>query len=230
MTDKQKRQLILFDIDGTLLWTRGSGREATKAAMLEVFGTCGGLQDHVFGGKTDWLTLVELLSAEGYTHDIIAEQIPVFTLAMEQHLTRIIGSHTTEACPGAREVVEALRLRDDLLLGIVTGNVATTAPVKLRAAGFDPAWFVVGAYGSEAMNRDELPFLAMERASKHLGEPLTPEQVIVVGDTPADVSCARALGAVAVAVMTGFSKREELEAAAPDYLLDDLTGLLNILG
>jgi phosphoglycolate phosphatase-like HAD superfamily hydrolase len=80
------------------------------------------------------------------------------------------------------------------------------------------------------MNRDHLPAIALERAIKHHGKKIMPEQVTVIGDTPADISCARALGARAVAVMTGFSKHEELVASKPDILLDDLTGLMRALG
>jgi phosphoglycolate phosphatase len=224
----QVPHLILFDIDGTLLWTRGSGRAATKAAMMDVFGTCGALDSHNFGGKTDWLTLAELLS--DYSADDIGKHMPAYEQAMAHHLTKIITEYTTEPCPGALDVVHALRKREDVLIGIVTGNVAMTAPIKLRTAGFDPAWFPVGAYGSEAMDRDHLPAIAIERAAKHVGKPISPEQVTVIGDTPADISCARAAGARAVAVMTGFSKQEELIAAKPDILLDDLTSLLDALG
>jgi phosphoglycolate phosphatase-like HAD superfamily hydrolase len=121
-------------------------------------------------------------------------------------------------------------LRDrELPLGIVTGNVASTAPVKLRAAGYDPDWFPVGAFGSEALDRNELPTLALERAIRHFEIDVAPEQVVVVGDTPMDIACARALGAVAVAVCTGFSKRADLEGAQPDYLLDDLTAFTSAL-
>jgi phosphoglycolate phosphatase len=222
-----EKHLILFDIDGTLLWTRGSGRAATKAAMMDVFGTCGALEAHNFGGKTDWLTLVELLS--DYSTEDIGRHMPAYEQAMVFHMTRIIADYMTEPCPGALDVVHALRACNDVLIGIVTGNVSLTVPIKLRAAGFDPAWFPIGAYGSEAMDRDHLPAIALERAIKHLGQPITPEQVTVIGDTPADISCARALGARAVAVKTGFSKHEELVAAKPDILLDDLTGLMKVL-
>jgi phosphoglycolate phosphatase-like HAD superfamily hydrolase len=121
------------------------------------------------------------------------------------------------------DVIHELRRRGSPTMGILTGNVSTTAPIKLRAAGFDPEWFPVGAYGSERMERDDLPALAVERAEKILGRRIAPGQVVIVGDTPQDVSCARALGAVAVAVLTGFSSREELAATQPDYLLDDLS-------
>jgi phosphoglycolate phosphatase len=222
-------RLILFDIDGTLLWTNGAGREATRLAMLEVFGTEAGLNQHVFGGKTDWYTLVELLGAFGYTPDDVARLLPTYHVAMTRNLRNIIGNYNVQACPGALALVEVLRRRDDVLLGIVTGNVKDAAAVKLRAAGYDPAWFPVGAYGHEAFERDHLPPIALMRAMEHYRQSIQAQDVIVIGDTPADVACARALGALAVAVNTGFGGRENLAACHPDHLIDDLSGFLAIL-
>jgi phosphoglycolate phosphatase-like HAD superfamily hydrolase len=223
LTTQNPIELILFDIDGTLVLTRGAGRASTKLAMLDVFGTDAGIDSHHFGGKTDWFTLAELLAERAYSHDAMRQIMPQYEQAIANHLGRIIGDYAIVPCPAAMDVIHELRRRGSPTMGILTGNVSTTAPIKLRAAGFDPEWFPVGAYGSERMERDDLPALAVERAEKILGRRIAPEQVVIVGDTPADVSCARALGAVAVAVLTGFSSREELAATQPDYLLDDLS-------
>lgn len=222
-------RLILFDIDGTLICTKGVGRESTRAAMLEVFGTASRIETHVFGGKTDWLTLVELLSDHGYDSDMVGQIMPLYEQTIRRHLSDLIARHDVSPCSGALEVVQDLRHQPDKLLGLVTGNVSTTAPLKLRAAGFDPDWFPVGAYGSEAMDRNALPALALERAVRHTGRVISPADVIVIGDTVADIHCARALGGVAVAVCTGYENRADLSAARPDYLLDDLTHLHTIL-
>lgn len=221
-------RLILFDIDGTLVITHGAGREATRHAMTEVFGTYGALVSHKFGGKTDWLTVHELLHEAGISHDEIERKMPAYNVAMGQQLGAIIDQYVVEACPGSLELVAALSQREDVALGIVTGNVSSTAPIKLRAAGFDPALFPVGAYGHEAMERDNLPALALERAIAHYRYPFTPQEVIVVGDTYADISCARALGAVAVAVQTGFAEAGGVLTSA-DYLLRDLTEFGRVL-
>ena len=222
-------RLLLFDIDGTLLRTNGAGRESTRLALLDVFGTDAGLDQHVFGGKTDWQTLLDLLIVHGYSADDIERTMPNFHEAITRNLERIIGSYDVQACLGAVALIEALRQRDDVMLGLVTGNVGRTAAVKLRAAGYDPAWFPVGAYGHEAVDRNHLPPLALARAVEHYRRTIHPEHVIVVGDTPSDVACARALGAVAVAVGTGFCERAELVASNPDFLIDDLSGFLEIL-
>lgn len=219
-------ELILFDIDGTLVMTRGAGRTATKLAMLDVFGTDAGIDTHHFGGKTDWRTLHELLADRAYSHDDLRGFIPQYEAAIGGHLERIIGDYAVTPCPAAHDLIAELRRRETPLLGILTGNVSTTSPIKLRAAGFDPAWFPVAAYGSEAMERDDLPALAVGRAEKLLGRKIAPEQVVIIGDTPWDVSCARALGGVAVGVLTGFTSRDDLAATNPDFLLDDLSQFL----
>jgi phosphoglycolate phosphatase-like HAD superfamily hydrolase len=220
-----RQRLILFDIDGTLLKTDGAGRVSTRAAMLEVFGVAGAIDAHNFGGKTDWQTLTELLSDHGHTRESIGAIMARYEQAIAEHLTRIIVNHDCAPCPGAMETALALRTNPAYTLGIVTGNVSSTAPIKLRSAGYDPAWFPIGAYGSESMDRNDLPALALQRAMAYTGATLTAEETIVIGDTPADIECARALGGVAVAVCTGFSSRESLIAAQPDFLLDDLTSL-----
>lgn len=216
-------RLYLFDIDCTLLWTRGAGREAMRHAMLEVFGTNDGIDDHPFGGKTDWLSLIELLAPRGISMNEIERAIPAYDRAMGVHLERVIGSFDVIPCPGALELVQHLYEHDHAELALVTGNCRSSAPIKLRAAGFDPALFPVGAYGSEAIDRDHLPPMALARAIEYYGHQFRTHEVVVIGDTPADVQCGRALGAVTVGVHTGFCKPGELAASSPDYLLDDLT-------
>jgi phosphoglycolate phosphatase-like HAD superfamily hydrolase len=223
------RRLILLDIDGTLLRSQGVGRESTRLAMLEVFGTEARLASHIFGGKTDWQTLVELLAEHDHDMASIGGQMAAYETAIARHLTVLLTDSIVTPCPGAPEAVAALRSDPANLLGIVTGNVRTTAPLKLQAAGYDPAWFPVGAFGSEALDREALPALAIQRATEYSGVTFEPRDVWVVGDTARDISCARAVGARAVAVCTGFEPRDELIAAGPDHLLDDLSGLLDLL-
>jgi len=120
-------------------------------------------------------------------------------------------------------LVQSLRKMEHIHLGIITGNVAAVTPIKLRAAGFAPDWFPIGAYGNEAIDRNLLPALALARANRHYDHVFRPSDVIIVGDTPLDIACARALGATAVAVSTGIVSADQLAACSPDYLLEDLT-------
>ncbi len=220
-------KLLLFDIDGTLVWTGGAGREATRLAMLEVFGTSGALDTHTFGGKTDWLTLVETL---GKSESEIAGHMPHYDTVMGRHILHIIGEYPVAPCPGGLDLIETLRHRDNVVLGLVTGNVLRASSVKLAAAGYDPAHFVVGAYGSERLSRDHLPALAVERAEKLTGHRFAPRDVWVIGDTAADASCARVINATMVGVKTGYGPApREIADANPDYLLNDLTEFWDVV-
>jgi phosphoglycolate phosphatase len=216
-------RLLLFDIDGTLVNTHGAGRATTRAAMLRVFGTVGALDTHKFSGKTDWYTLLELLTPEGFKPSEIERRLPQFQRAAGEHLAQSIHNYPAQACHGALAAVQALLRNPQVCLGVVTGNLPTTAPIKLRAGGFHAEWFPIGAYGTDARDRDDLPAIAISRAEAFYQRQFPAHEVIVIGDTAMDVSCARRVGAVAVAVKTGFADAHELEAAKPDYLLDDLT-------
>lgn len=217
------RKLLLFDIDGTLLHSKGASREAKALAMEEVFGTAANVRTHSFGGKTDWQILREVLEPHGVTGLEIGQKMPTFERIFAKNMAKIIPNFDVETLPGSTELLDYLQQRDDILLGIVTGNTSQTAPIKLKAAGFDPAMFLVGAYGSEADDRNDLPKLALDRAIAHVRQNISGQDVIIIGDTVKDVEAARAIGGVAVTVFTGFEDRQRLIDSKPDYMLDDLT-------
>ncbi len=216
-------KLLLFDIDGTLLISQGLGRAAKSLAMQEVFGTDAGVMTHPFGGKTDWQILNELLHPLGWTTDTIGEHMPRYQQIFAGHMQALSQEHVATALPGALELVQAMNQRSDVIVGVVTGNTRETAPVKLRLGGFDPTWFKVGAYGNESHNRNDLPKLALERAIAYTGQTIVPQDVWVIGDTLADVECARAIGAKVAVVLTGFEDKVLLLASQPDVVLEDLT-------
>jgi phosphoglycolate phosphatase len=215
--------LILFDIDGTLLSADRSGRAAFELALRELLD----LEDNTarisFAGKTDWQVLLDLLVPLGYSEGDIAGLLPEFARLLAEKLASIIDQHRVVALPGALALVESLAHDPRARLGLVTGNVSHSVPIKLRAAGFDPAYFPVGAFGNESANRNDLPPLALRRAVDYWQVDFTPERIVVVGDTPNDVICARAVGARALAVLTGALRRDVLAAEAPHAILDDLT-------
>ena len=215
-------KLVLFDIDGTLLISRGIGREAKRRAMLETFGEVGDLDQHVFGGKTDWQILADLLAPFGKTSADIGREIAAYQQVMARHMRGIKDDYRADALPHTMELVKSLRDRDDAIVGLVTGNTAMTAEIKLEMAGFQRGWFAVGAFGNEAAERAKLTRLALARAEKMTAASFDGGDVFVIGDTAADIDAARAIDAVAVAVCTGYTEREQLRASEPDFLLDDL--------
>lgn len=226
-------RLVLFDVDGTLLSAGGAPRRAFRRALVEWFGTEGDAATGSFAGKTDPQILHELMGAEGFDADHIEERVADFFAHYLEELERELAVETRHRLyPGVAGLVEALAGDERVVLGLVTGNVEAGARLKLSRFGLWES-FAVGAFGSDDPVRDHLPPIAVERAARRTGRRFEGREVVVVGDTPADVRCARAAGAMAVAVATGTPDRETLAAAGPDLLLDSLAdwpGFLAELG
>lgn len=222
-------KLVLFDIDGTLLISQGIGREAKRRAMTERFGTIGDLDNHDFGGQTDWGILATLLAPHGYSSADIGSEILTYQASMARHMNDIREQFAADALPGAFELLETMQARADVLLGIVSGNTGATAQIKLEMAGFDPGLFPVGAYGHESPRREDLTRLALRRAQQQAQQTFAPRDIFVIGDTLADIQAARAIHAVAVAVETGYAPRQSLVERQPDFLLGDLREFMAVV-
>jgi phosphoglycolate phosphatase len=225
------KRLVLFDIDGTLLWPDGAGRAALKATLEQVYGSAGPIDGFRFGGKTDRRLVDELLQGAGIDPSVIWAGYERALRLMEDELRLRLerGDHDVQPCPGALALVERLTARGDALVGLLTGNYQATAALKLRAGGFDPARFRVGAYGHESLDRSSLPALAVARAADLTGVHFHGQQVIIVGDTPDDVTCGLEIGARSIAVLTGWIERPALEVVNPHYLFDDLSNTEAVL-
>lgn len=216
-------KLVLFDIDGTLLWTDGAGRRAVFRALTEVFGTTGP-GGHRFDGKTDPQIVRELMQLAGVAEDVIDAGLETLLARYVQYLHEELRdpSHRSQALPGVHELLDALERREDVILGLLTGNLAEGAHAKLAAVGIDPSRFAIGAYGSDHHFRPELPAIAIRRLREHRELTIPGEDVIVIGDTPADLTCGLAVGARAIGVATGRYTIEELAVHRPHALFADL--------
>ncbi len=222
-------KLVLFDIDGTLITSRGAGRRAMRVALERVFGTAGGIDQYDLRGRTDTRIVHDVMGAEGWEPAQVTERLDDFFEAYLGGLAAEIGDGQGVATlPGVAAVVERLAGSSDVVLGLVTGNIEEGARIKLHPTGLWPR-FQVGAYGSDHMDRRRLPSLAARRAHALLGREFPPADVVVIGDTPHDVDCARACGAVAVAVATGQYPREALLADRPDHFFEDLSDTERVL-
>lgn len=208
-------KLVLFDIDGTLLYTNGAGRRAIRAALLAEMGTAGPIEGYRLDGKTDPQIVRELLSAAGHPDAASSAHIERvcqrYVSLLQGELDASAGRSRTY--PGVTELLDQLEQRADAVLGLLTGNLADGAALKLRAVGLDPGRFRVGAYGSDAAERARLPVIAAQRAAPLLGRVVTGCDLVIVGDTPADVTCGASLGARAIGVATGSFSRTDLLAA-----------------
>ena len=216
-------KLVLFDIDGTLLLSDGAGRRAIHRALIEVYGDTGP-QDYHFDGKTDRQIVRELMRLAGHADDHI-------DAGMDRLIARYLDCLTEElqrpdkrayALPGVPALLDALEARSDVILGLLTGNVEPGARAKLAAAGLDFNRFRVGAFGSDHEHRPELPAIARDRASDSLGIDISGSAMVVIGDTPADLTCGQTLGAAAIGVATGRYSVAELRRHDPAAVFDNL--------
>ena len=220
-------RLILFDIDGTLLWTDGAGRRAIHRALLDEVGTAGPIDTYRFDGKTDPQIVRELLTLAGHPEADVEPRIAAVCRRYVERLAVELAqpAQATRLFPGVVEILAALESHEAAgraLVGLLTGNLAAGAALKLRSAGLDPARFAVGAYGSDSGNRAELPAFAARRAAERIGREVRGDDVVIVGDTPADVACGRPIGARAVAVATGYYDVAALRAAGAAHVFEHL--------
>jgi phosphoglycolate phosphatase-like HAD superfamily hydrolase len=207
----------LFDIDGTLLLTKGAGRDALSLAFRDQFGIVDDLTSIQFAGRTDLLILADVLAKHGVSLE--GADVERFWERVNAHMRVLMDPPRGGLLPGLPATLDAIGAEPGWVRALLTGNIAGMARIKLEAFHVADR-FAWGAYGDEAPDRNELAKLAVRRAAERHGVP--PERCIVVGDTEHDVACARAGGARAVAVATGGTTRETLAAARPDLLLTDL--------
>lgn len=217
-------RLVLFDIDGTLLWSDGAGRRAIHRALIEIFGETGPA-DHRFDGKTDPQIVRELMRSVGHDDSVIDQRMNQlfarYVVCLREELRN--PSHQAKALPGVLPLLEVLARRDDVAIGLLTGNLVEGARAKLEAVGIDPDVFVVGAYGTDHELRPELPAIAQQRACDLLGTAIAGGDIVIIGDTPADMECGRDVGARAIGVTTGRYSRDELMASGAVAVFDDLS-------
>jgi phosphoglycolate phosphatase len=209
-------RLVLFDIDGTLLNSEGLGRASMQRALSEVFGSPGSAS-YLYDGKTDKQIVRDVMRLEGHSDLHIDSRMGTLIDRYLLGLKHGVESRKFNVRPheGVMELLDALEARDDIVLGLLTGNVEMGARTKLTAAGIDPDRFRVNAFGSDHEHRPELPAIAQRRAGEHLGIDIAGEKVIVIGDTPADIECGRELGARAIGVASGHYSVEELKKYGP---------------
>ena len=232
MPNDGPRKLVLFDIDGTLVWTAGAGRSAISIALLAEMGETGPIEDYRFDGKTDPQIIVELMSAAGHrdarseTHvaAVCRRYLELLEGELEQRRDAI------RIYPGVGRLLGAIEQRGDAVLGLLTGNLARGAVLKLSAAGLQPSRFRIGAYGSDSAVRAELPAIAATRAERLMGRVPRGSDVVIVGDTPADMTCGQGVGARAIGVATGRHSVTELLEAGGHFAFEDLSQTESVLG
>ena len=217
------KRLVLFDIDGTLVLTGGAGLRAMNRACRDVVGHDSALDGVVLAGRTDWIILDDTMRRHGRALD--EELLGDLRQRYLQHLCKEIelpGTGVKRALPGVGQLLGALKDRDDVALGLLTGNFADGAKIKLEH--FDLwKYFAFGAFGDDSADRNALVPIAMQRARAQGIADVLPNDVFVVGDTPFDVACALAADAVPVGVATGGFSADQLRRSGAEVVFEDLS-------
>jgi len=216
-----EKTLLLFDIDGTLIRSGGCGERSLRLAVRDVFGTDDDLHDIEIAGRTDTGIARQLLRK--YGRDVTDSGITEILESYLSHLPVQLRGSQGQVLPGVEALLALLQPRGDVVLALLTGNLVRGAEHKLSHYGL---WgcFAFGAFADDHHERDRLGPFALARARER-GHAVEPERTFVIGDTPYDISCARAIGAKAVAVATGGHRAEQLTAHAPDVLLGDMADI-----
>ncbi len=215
-------KLLLFDIDGTILLTGGAGRRAVLEAGQGLFGAAFSVEGVSFGGALDPLIFRELLERNGVdarTADEAAYRV-AYLQALERNLAH--DGADLRLMPGFPHLLDELRGRPDVVVGLLSGNYREGARLKLAAAAIEIDRFPVTAFGDDGPDRPALVRRAIDRHVAIYGNGLEPRDVIVIGDTPHDVSCARAHGCRSLAVATGTHSAAALREAGADLVVADL--------
>ena len=211
--------ILLWDIDGTLLSSGGAGKAAIEGALTGEFGVT--IRGQVpYSGRTDRAICRDLL--ELHELEDSAENWRRLVAGYLKRLPSALASHRGAVLPGVAALLEQLRARERVVLGLLTGNLREGARLKLGHYGLFEH-FAFGGFGDHHLDRDEVAREALAAAHAHLNGSVCLERTWVIGDTPLDVRCARAIGARVAAVATGWHSLTELEAARPDLLLADLS-------
>jgi len=217
------RKLVLFDIDGTLIVSGGAGARAMTRAFEETWGIADALTQVDIAGRTDSSILADVFALTRQAPD--ADRLRQFRALYCEHLRTELATNghgrPMGALPGVRALLDALAERPDVSLALLTGNYPESAEIKL--AHFDLwRYFPWGVYGDEALDRHDLLPVALQRHLDRAARPIDPADVIIVGDTPHDVSCAQRGGAKVVAVATGNFDTTTLARCQPDVVCDTL--------
>lgn len=218
--EKTMPKFVLFDIDETLIHSGGAGRVALTRAFEEMTGIGDAFRGAKFAGKTDFLIIREAVDKAGFGMEDgwLTEFVNLYLKHLEQSIVNSNG-HPKR---GVKDLVQRLSEDKDIFLGLLTGNIELGARLKLEPHSLN-GFFPVGAFGSDAADRNLLLPVAVQRLARSRGVAIPYSDCLVIGDTPRDVECAALHGAASLAVATGPYSRDELKNTAAHLVVEDLT-------
>lgn len=211
-------KLVLFDIDGTLIRSGGAGVRAFEKTFTEIFGLKEATQRLKFAGRTDVSLVREAFRL--FEVDPTETNFQRFFEHYPQFLAELLKTTKGGVCEGITAMIQQLQAAPEKpVLGLLTGNIRRGAELKLTHYNL---WhhFTTGAFADDHEDRNCIASVAQQRGGEILGCKLRGEEVVVIGDTPLDVSCAQSIGAKVLAVGTGEYSREELAKLNPTWAVD----------
>lgn len=214
-------RLVLFDVDGTLIRTGGAGVKAFARAFESEFGEPRGTEMVKFGGRTDLSLARELFLLRHIepSPGNFQRFFQAYLVWLEKLMRECVGA----VCAGVPEFYRALETRDQPpLIGLLTGNIRRGAEIKLERFQL---WkqFQFGGFGDDHEERPQIAAIARQRGGQRLGRELRAGEILVIGDTPLDIHCARSIGAKVLAVATGSFSVPQLREHQPDWAVEDLS-------
>jgi len=218
--------LLLWDIDGTLIESGGAGRRALEIALRTVFAINRSLADVDFAGRTDAWIMREVFRKTGLP--ATPENLQRYFAGYADALPGELANPQARILPGVREILRAAADHGSIAQGLLTGNMRRSAEIKLSYHGL---WehFHFGAFGDDSELRNDLGPHALRRAVDHHGIPFPSDNVWIIGDTPHDITCGKAIGARTLAVGTGGASMEALRSQAPTAVVEDLSATSDLL-
>lgn len=221
-------RLIIFDIDGTLLLTGGAGKMAFDRVFEELYQISGAWKNILPDGRTDPSLIAELCRSN-LGRGVGTQEFEKIQSRYERHLEETLKiAPRFRLMPGVTGLLPALAEQEGVMLGLATGNFERAAYLKLERAGLRE-YFQWGGFGSDHGNRMELTRMAVDRGLQKMGRSLEPEQIFLVGDTVHDIRCGQRMGLTTVAVATGSTPYNTLASLRPDFLLENLEPLADVV-
>src|SRR5688500_5552026 len=228
-----RRRLILFDIDGTLVTDGGASRDAFDAALRTVYGYQGDLSRFDFSGRTDPQIAFMVLREEGFEDEVVENGLTdlwrTYLAGLERNAAQ---PGRVKALPGMEPIVRALSTMPHITIALLTGNIEPGARLKLAPPQLNH-YFAFGAFGSDSADREKLPPVAVERASRADGYRFEGRDVVIIGDSIYDVRCGAPYDATTIAVASGKTPADLLKAENPRHFFEsaeDFEGLMAAIG
>lgn len=223
MPENNHRRLLLFDIDGTLISTGGRAREMMVGATEEIFQRNIRFNFKDFAGSTDRKIVRTLILKNRLLTDNIDKAIErILSRYLELLKDGFAASGVVKPLPGVEYLLEQISNDPRFALGLVTGNIEAGARAKLQPVNLN-RFFPAGAFGNDAVDRNLLPPIAIQRAQQYYRETFYPGDTWIIGDTPRDIECARFNRLRSMAVGTGGWTSADLEAHQPDLIFNNLS-------